>query len=297
MASSDLPEQIQSHIRGLAKEMNKEHDQAFLAELFATWERKAKLFLEQVQAMNMELVQNIPAGDVRGVLVLSYSGSLLSICPQLPDANGRRIEYSSIKLRTDVPDIIVERQGVVEGAIQLGEGVSLAKSKLQKTSASYYVAVCSASVPLDEQDRRIRESTIFLTNGFMKFNRSLAIDKSSIPDQFTMKSMTRYLAKMHDMTGVEAKQLVEDFLTMVETGMLLGETVPLGRIGKLSIKKRDPQKARLVKHPTSGAELLVEAKPAIGVPKISFSSYLKDRALAHGNDSSADNDEDESDEE
>jgi nucleoid DNA-binding protein len=80
------------------------------------------------------------------------------------------------------------------------------------------------------------------------------------------------------MTGVEAKQLVDDFLTLIETGMLLGETVPLGKIGKLSIKTRNAQKARVVKHPTSGEEITIEAKPAMGVPKISFSTTIKNRA-------------------
>ena len=97
----------------------------------------------------------------------------------------------------------------------------------------------------------------------MKFNRTLQIDKSNVPDQFTMKSMTRYLAKKHNLTGQQAKLLLDDFMTLIETGMLLGESVPVGRIGRFSIKTRGVQKARVVKHPGTGEEMTIDAKPVV----------------------------------
>ena len=60
--------------------------------------------------------------------------------------------------------------------------------------------------------------------------------------------------------------------------MLLGETVPLGKIGRLSLKRKDAQKARIVRHPETGDEITVKSKPAMYVPKISFSKHLKDKA-------------------
>ena len=99
-----------------------------------------------------------------------------------------------------------------------------------------------------------------------------------MPDQFTMKSMVRFIAKKHGLTGQEARLIIDDFITLIETGMLMGDSVPFGRLGKFSIKTRDAQKARVVRHPGTGEEMTVGAKPAKGVPKISFSKYLKERA-------------------
>jgi nucleoid DNA-binding protein len=278
MGFEQLPAPIQQHIGGIARELGKNEDQGFLEELGNIWQRKATLFQEQARAVGMSMVEELPEGDPRGALFLTYSGSLLSVGPIFEGFDGRWMEYSSIKLRTDVPDIMVERDANIAGSTAVGRGVKLLGSKLKQTSSIYFIAVCGDEVPTEEQDKRIRESTIFLTNGFMKYNRTLTLDKSTAPDQFTMKSMTRYIAKKHNMTGVEAKQLIDDFLTLIETGMLLGETVPLGKIGKLSIKTRNAQKARVVKHPTSGEEITIEAKPAMGVPKISFSTTIKHRA-------------------
>jgi hypothetical protein len=77
----------------------------------------------------------------------------------------------------------------------------------------------------------------------MKYNRTFTLDKNSAPDQFTMKSMTRYIAKKHNMTGVEAKQLVDDFLTLIETGMLIGRDSTLGKNREAEHKNQERPKS------------------------------------------------------
>lgn len=281
---SSLPQPIQKQLLWIAAEQNRKDDPGFIEDLTEVWEKKASLFLEQIKAVNLELVDRVSRDDMRGVMILTYSGSLLSIGPVFQTAtnlnNGRWIEYSSIKLRTDVPDIVSEWDAVIASDFGTGTSVKLDNSRISSTSPAYLIAVCPAALDEEEQDKRVRESTIYLTTGFMKFNRTLQIDKSNVPDQFTMKSMTRYLAKKHNMTGQQAKLLLDDFMTLIETGMLLGESVPVGRIGRFSIKTRGVQKARVVKHPGTGEEMTIDAKPAMGVPKVSFSTYLKDRAVS-----------------
>lgn len=279
-----LPQAIQKQLLWIAAEQERKDDAAFIDDLTEVWEKKAALFLDQIKAVNLELVESVSAGDMRGMMVLTYSGSLLSIGPVFQTATNvnfsRWVEYSSIKLRTDVPDIVSEWDAVLAADFGRDKPVKLDNARIKSTSPSYLIAVCPANLDEEEQDKRIRESTIYITTGFMKFNRTLQIDKSNIPDQFTMKSMTRYLAKKHNMTGQEAKLLLDDFMTLVETGMLLGESVPVGRIGRFSVKTRGIQKARVVKHPGTGEEMTIDAKPAMGVPKVSFSTYLKERAAS-----------------
>lgn len=281
---SSLPLPIQKQLLWIAAEQNRKDDPQFIEDLTGVWEKKASLFLEQIKAVNLELVDSVSRDDMRGVMILTYSGSLLSIGPVFQTAtnvnNSRWIEYSSIKLRTDVPDIVSEWDAVIAADFATGTSVKLDNSRISSTSPAYLIAVCPPNLDEEEQDKRVRESTIYLTTGFMKFNRTLQIDKSNVPDQFTMKSMTRYLAKKHNLTGQQAKLLLDDFMTLIETGMLLGESVPVGRIGRFSIKTRGVQKARVVKHPGTGEEMTIDAKPAMGVPKVSFSTYLKDRAVS-----------------
>ncbi len=281
-AFSKLPAAIQKHLTGLAAEQDRHKDPDYIKTLTEVWYRKEELFRQQVKAVRLELVDSVSAKDSRGMMVLSYSGSILCIGPVFPTSTNinfsRWIEYSSIKLRTEVPDIIMEKTAVLKSDVTVGQPVRLGDSRVSATSPAYLLAVCPEGLNEDEQDKRIRESAVFITAGFMKFNQTLQIDSKSVPDQFTMKSMVRFLAKKHGLTGQEARLIIDDFMTLIETGMLMGESVPFGRLGRFSIKTREAQKPRVVRHPGTGEEMTVKAKPSRGVPKISFSNYLKERA-------------------
>ena len=280
----NLPEAIRKHLLGLAKEQGRAEDPEYLQNLADVWGQKEELFRKQARAVKLDIVESVSCKDSRGMMVLSYSGSILCIGPVFMTSTNinfsRWIEYSSIKLRTEVPDIIMEKTASLPEDLGTGRPVRLENSRLKATSPAYLIAVCPEGLNEDEQDKRIRESAVFITAGFMKYNQTLQLDSKTMPDQFTMKSMVRFIAKKHGLTGQESRLVIDDFITLIETGMLMGETVPFGRLGRFSIKTREAQKPRVVKHPATGEEMTVGAKPAKGVPKISFSSYLKDRAEA-----------------
>jgi len=279
---NELPLPIQKHLLGIAGEQNKQSDEAFIQTLVDVWKQKEELFRKQIESVKLEIVDSVSHKDTRGMMILSYSGSILCVGPVfLTSTNinlGRWIEYSSIKIRTEVPDIITGKGANLAGPLSTGQSVHLENSKVKTTSPAYLIAVCPENVDEEEQDKRIRESAIFITAGFMKYNQSLQVESGSIPDQFTMKSMIRFLAKKHGLTGQESRLIIDDFLTLIETGMIMGESVPFGRVGKFSIKTREAQRPRVVRHPGTGEDMTVKAKPARGVPKISFSSYLKEKA-------------------
>ena len=273
MAFNELPEPIKNHLKTLAEELPDSLGSDILETLSDIWEKKEELYVKQAEMIGMERVGTVSNDDQRGLILLTYSGSLVSIGP---GDDKRWAEYSSIHLRTDVPKIIVEEDIQLVSDPSEKKPLELTGRKLKKTSAVYMIYVCKPEVPLKEQDKRIREATVYLTNGFMKINRSLQLE--DVPEQFTMKSMARYIGKKNNITGIFAKKILEDFFLLAETGMLLGEKVPLGRIGRLYVKKREPQKARVVRHPSTGEEITVKAKPSTAVPKISFSRYMKERS-------------------
>ena len=281
MIFNDLPEQIQLHMQSLIKSSKLPDNEDFKTLLADTWNRKCLLFEQQVKILEMEIISSMKAEDPRGVIVLTYSGSIVSINPK---ENSREVEYSSIHLRSDVPKTVSILATNIEGNIEFGKAVKFSSGQLKKNSAAYMIAVCKKNISIEKQKERIREGTIYLTNGFMKINRSIHLDKINIPDQFTGKSMSRYIAKKHNITGTLAKRIIDDYLLLVETGMMLGENIPLGRIGRLSLKRKDAQKARIIRHPETGEEITVKAKPPVSVPKISFSKYIKEKAAGINED-------------
>jgi len=271
-----LPEEIKSHLHRLITETELPDNEESFELLASAWIEKEKLFTGQTGALDMEPSESIAEEDDRGMLLLTNSGSLVSLWPA---ENGvRNLEYASIAMRSDVPDILKGPGVKVAGEIKQGRPVEIKDAPLKKTSPVYRIAVCSSDLDKHEQEKRIREATIFLTNGFARINKQTRNTEEREVEHFTKQSIVSYIAQRNGLTQKEVREVIDDYLSMIESGVLLGESVNFGRIGRISVKLRPPQKARVGRNPATGEEMTIPAKPAQGVPKISFSSYLKERA-------------------
>ena len=69
---------------------------------------------------------------------------------------------------------------------------------------------------------------------------------------------------------------------MLESGLLLGLRVPVGKIGRLSLRKKPARKARVGINPATGGTLTVKARPEEQAPRMAFSRLLKDRVRQAG---------------
>lgn len=273
-----LPQTIQNHVKEVAKSVEAHGDEDPLELVSRVWLEKRRMFEEQTKNLRMEETDILASDDSRGALVLTYSGSLLSLTT-LSD-NVRMVEYASIGLRKDVPVIAQKEDAVLSGDVRVDTIVEFEDGPIKKSSPALKIAVCGKNVGEDEQNKRIREATIFLTNGFVKINRTIISPAESVPDQFTMKTITAYIASKNGLSQKFTRQVLEDYIHVMETGVMLGASVPFGRIGKLYLKKRSAQKARVGRNPSTGEEITIKAKPETYIPRISFSKYLKERASA-----------------
>jgi hypothetical protein len=64
--------------------------------------------------------------------------------------------------------------------------------------------------------------------------------------------------------------------------VLLGERVRLGSLGKMFVTKRPARKARVGRHPITGGEITIKAKPEAFFPRFAPSRYLRGKALGAG---------------
>jgi nucleoid DNA-binding protein len=196
-----------------------------------------------------------------------------------PARDGERwLEYASIKLRTDVPEIISGSGAVLSAPPGKDRPLAFSKGPIQSTSAVYRIVACAKGLDPGEQDRRVREAAIFITNGFIRLNRGLSQVREPGADQFTLNGMSRYVAGKNGLSIAQTRQVLDDFFSTAESGVLLGERVSMGRLGHLSLKLRAAQKARVLKNPQTQEEILVPAKPERPAPRMIFSTSTKDKA-------------------
>lgn len=272
----DLPEAIRKQLLSLIQDTGLPGSEETRDRLAMIWEEKYRLFTGQIGSLGMELVPELGRDDPRGAVLLTYSGSLISLGPVR--GKSRWLEYASIKLRTDVPELVRGDKASLSGPIRLDQPAVFEGCPVKRSSALFRIAVCPEGLSADDQERRIREATIYLTNGFVKLNRTHSLEPVAEVDQFTSKAIIGYIAKKNGVTQLAARGLIEDYLSMVETGMLLGERVSVGKLGSASLRYQAARKARLTKNLRTGQELLIPAKPACLAPKFTFSQAVRDKA-------------------
>ena len=273
---ANLPDYIKKHLESVLKTSGLPENQDSYDKISKIWVEKKEMFEAQTKNLDMIEVDSLNIDDKRASLILTYSGSLVSLGPS---SNGKRwLEYASIKLRNDVPDIVQADSVLLEENIQNNRGIHFKEGPIKNTSATFKITTFTEDVTLDEQEKRIREATIFLTNGFIKINRSIISPDENIPDQFNMNSIVSYIASKNSITKKLTKQILEDYLLILESGMLLKEKVKVGKIGQVHLKIKPAQKARVGINPATGEKITIKAKPEIYVPKMSFSKYLKEKS-------------------
>ena len=273
----ELPTHIREHLRAITASSGLPDTEESLQRITENWLTKHRLFLDQTALLSMSAEERFAPDDPRGVLLLTYSGSLISL--GVLGEEGRSLEYASIKLRADVPELVREEGVQLPEEILKDAPAAFTGSSIDRSSNILEMAACPAELSLAEQEQRLREATIFLTNGFSKMNRSITVPEEA-PEHFTLRSMVQYVARRHNVSQSTVREIIDDYFSVAEAGLLMGERVPLGRMGRVYLDRRAPQKARVGRNPATGEEMTIPAKPARWAPKISFATQVTDRAAA-----------------
>ena len=273
--SKDLPADVAAHLKEMVR--NSEEDWAredgALGRLEDLWIEKQRLFTEQIGLLGMDFVDQVDAGTEQGMIMATYSGSLVALGP----GTTRKFGYASIKIRSDVPDILNSDDASLAENLQVGSGATFTDAPVKKTSAIYRIAILPGNLSFDEQESRVREAMVFLTTSYVHLNRHFTMPGDSGPGQFDKKSMIRYLADSNGLSQKAVRGIIDDYAVLLETGLLMGKTVSLGQLGRFSLNLKPVRKARIGRNPATGEEITIPSKPAHMAPVFKFSSRAKER--------------------
>ncbi len=100
-----------------------------------------------------------------------------------------------------------------------------------------------------------------------------------VPDKLAGASLVGYIAEKNGLARKDAKQLMEDIVELVATGVMRGERVAIGKMGKMFIRVRPARAARTGRNPLNGEQIKIPAKPATKVPRFTFSKTFKELSL------------------
>lgn len=169
-----IPENIRGHIREITNTSGLEESEESVEKIAESWLEKEKIFEEQMSLMDMEEVECLDGDSPDGALAMTWSGSLVNIGPLKEET--RNVEYSSIGLRSDVPESATCEDSRISSSISRDSGIEFTKGPVQATSPIHKIAICRGNLEAEEQEERINSATQVLKDEFVNVNRTIVLD-------------------------------------------------------------------------------------------------------------------------
>ncbi len=171
---AQVSEDVQNHLKQLVGTVNLPAGEDALEILSKGWLEKEEIFNSQILERKLEESDSFAVEEPRGGLIMTYSGSLLTIGPIVDD--GRRVEYASVGLRTDVPESAEKEGSVISMDILQGEQADFLVGPIKKSSPVYKIALVKEEMPVAEEEELLSEMTKVLADDFVEINKTLIID-------------------------------------------------------------------------------------------------------------------------
>ncbi len=169
-----IPEDIQRHIKDLTKTSGLGDDDESVEKMAQAWLEKKDCFEAKISEQNMEEIESFSKDDEKGALALTYSGSLINIGPLAEGA--RKVEYTSLGVRTDVPQSASGDDAKLGADVEVGKGAEFEVGPVKSTSAIHKIAVCKEDLSMEEQVEALGNTTIMLSEDFVKINQTIIAD-------------------------------------------------------------------------------------------------------------------------
>ena len=106
--------------------------------------------------------------EAKGALIMTYSGSILSIGPM--DDGERDVAYASIGVRRDVPQMLVNQSSRLGREVTVDDVVNFDEGPVAKTSPVYAIAVFTETLPPTSENAALVELTQALAERFVDIN-------------------------------------------------------------------------------------------------------------------------------
>jgi len=168
---NQLPPEIQSHIKGITQSTGLPDNDESYEKIAQGWLDKKNIFEAQIAAQGMIEVEELAADDENGGVALTYSGSLILIGPIIEGF--RKAAYNSIGMRKNVPDSMVQDQSKLADSIKIDAPIQFEAGPVKSTSSIFKIAICKNELEAIEQEEKISEVTVIMTNEFVDVNKAL----------------------------------------------------------------------------------------------------------------------------
>ena len=167
---------VRDHLTKLIKTAGLEENEESLELLAKGWLEKQTAFHEQTKANEMKEADVLELENGRGGIVLTYSGSLLTIGPETEE--GRTVEYASIGLRKDVPEFLKTQAAIVKADLAKDAAVEFEVGPIKTSSPVFAIAVANENLDGEAEEELLGQVTLMLAEDFVEVNKTLVDEEA-----------------------------------------------------------------------------------------------------------------------
>ncbi len=171
----NIPAKVRTHLQGLLKETGLPDDKDTMKKLMESWLLKKALFYKMAEHENFNRKRSMAMADKSGCIAITYSGSIVAVGPLVN--NKREVKYTSIGMRTDVPEAVTFKQGELAADIECDKSIVFKKGPIEKTSPIMDLALLPPEVNSDQQLVSIKKANKKLKDDFVKVNKDTLAEK------------------------------------------------------------------------------------------------------------------------
>ena len=163
--------QVRDHLKQLVGTAGLPDGEESLELLAQGWLEKQSSFHEQTKANNLEETDVLEIDGGHGALVMTYSGSLLTVGPETEE--GRTVEYVSIGLRQDVPDSLRRERSVLASDVAKDSSAEFEVGPIKTSSPVYAIAVAKEEMSAEAEEELLSQVTLMLAEDFVEVNKTV----------------------------------------------------------------------------------------------------------------------------
>jgi hypothetical protein len=163
----------QDHVRKLISRAGFPDNDESLERLAQGWLDKQASFFEQTKKFSMEESSHFDMDDPRGALVMTVSGSLVTLGPLLD--GHRSVKYLSIGIRKDVPETIEYGRSILADDIDKDGYVEFEEGPFRRSSPVLSIAVIQKQITALAEQGLLDKATAMLTRDFIDANKTTIV--------------------------------------------------------------------------------------------------------------------------
>jgi hypothetical protein len=168
-----LPPNVVSHIREITKTSGLPEGEESVEKIAEAWLGKMSAFEDQLEGLSMEEVEILAKDEPKGALAITYSGSIVNLGPLV--GGTRKVEYSSVGLRKDVPASATKDGSRLSKDISPDQAIEFDVGPVKSTSAIYKIAVFKGNPSAEFQGKTLTQATQTLKEEFANVNKTVIL--------------------------------------------------------------------------------------------------------------------------